>query len=213
MANDVAKFFGGHQLPDRAKLSQALAGFSATKNALMGKALLKLSKQGVWVFGADNEMLENGTRLVANPASLASGYIAWYQSQVEGEVMQPLSHGPVDPNQLKEVNSGSIPPGKKAASGRGWEAQASIDLMTQSDVPLSLCYKSSSVGGMKALLSLAGDIAYDMDEDPNRCFPVVELDTDSYTHKEFGEVFTPIVAIVGWLDAEGKEIKEGNSLL
>lgn len=213
MANDVAKFFGGHQLPDRAKLSDALAGFSAAKNALMGKALLRLTKQGTWVFGADSESIKTGTRLIANPASLSSGYVAWWQSKIEGEVMQPLSLGPVDPSKLTEVNSGSIPPGKKVPSGKGWESQASIDLITQADVPLNLIYKTSSMGGMKTLLTLAGEIAFGMSENPARCYPIVELDTDSYIHKEYGEVFTPMLSIVGWLDAEGKEIKEVNSLL
>lgn len=213
MANDVAKFFSGHQLPDRAKLSDALAGFSAAKNALMGKALLRLTKQGTWVFGADSETLKTGTVLIANPSSLSSGYVAWYQSKIEGEHMQPLSLGPVDQSKLTEVNSGSIPPGKKVASGKGWESQASIDLITQADVPLSLCYKSSSMGGMRALLTLAGEIAYGLSENPTRCFPLVEIDTDSYIHKEFGEVFTPMLSIIGWLDAEGKEVKDSSSLL
>lgn len=213
MANDIQKFFGGHQLPDKAKLSQALAGFSAAKNALMGKALLRLTKQGVWVFGADSEVLKNGTQLIGNPASLSSGYVAWWQSQIEGEVMQPLSMGPVDPTKLSPVNSGSIPPGKKVPSGKGWENQASIDLITKADVPLQLVYKSSSMGGMKTLLTLAGEIAYGMDENPARVYPVIELDADSYIHKEFGQVFTPVLSIVSWLDAAGEPIKDGNSLL
>lgn len=213
MANDLQKFFGGHQLPDRAKLSDALAGFSAAKNALMGKALLRMTKTGSWVFGADSESIKTGTRLIANPASLSSGYVAWWLSKIEGEHMQPLSMGPVDPNKLTEVNSGSIPPGKKVASGKGWESQASIDLITQSDVPLTLIYKTSSMGGMKTLLTLAGEIAFGMSENPARCYPIVEIDVDSYVHKEYGEVFTPMLSIVGWLDAEGKEVKDLNSLL
>lgn len=213
MANDVQKFFSGHQLPDRAKLSEALAGFSAAKNALMGKALLRLTKQGAWVFGADSTGMAKGTRLIANPGSLSSGYVAWYQGKIEGEIMQPLSLGPVDPAKLTKVNSGTIPPGAKKESGKGWENQASIDLITQDETPLSLVYKASSLGGMKALLTLAGEIAYGMSQNPQRCYPIIELDTDSYIHKEYGEVFTPMLTIVGWLDAEGKEAKDLNSLL
>lgn len=213
MANDIQKFFGGHQLPDKAKLSQALAGFSAAKNTLMGKALLRFTKQGVWVFGVDSEVLKNGTVLIGNPASLSSGYVAWWQSQIEGEVMQPLSLGPVDPTKLSPVNSGGIPPGKKQPSGKGWENQASIDLITQADVPLSLIYKSSSMGGMKTLLTLAGEIAFGMDENPARVYPLIELDVDSYVHKEYGQVFTPVLAIVGWLGADGEPVKDANSLL
>ena len=217
MANDVTKFFSGHQLPSREKLAEALSGFAAAKNTLTGKALLKLTKQGIWVFGIDNEVLPSGTHLIANPASLASGYIAWWMGKIEGEIMQPLSMGPVDATKLAPVNSGGVPPGKKEASGRGWESQASVDLMTQDKTPLNLIYKASSLGGMKTLLGLAGDIVVGMQEHPDHVYPVIEVSQDSYQHKEWGKVYTPLLAIVGWLDAEGNpvvdKLKVGKSLL
>lgn len=213
MANDLQKFFGGHNVPSRESLAKSLTNFASTKSTLGGKALLRLDKTtGTWVFGADNEKIKDGTLFIVNPASLSSGYIAWYQGKIEGEVMQPLSMGPVDPTTLSEVNSGSIPPGKKVASGRGWEAQASVDLITKSDVPLSLTFKSSSIGGMKALLNLAGDIAVGLMEDANRVYPVIELGVDSYEHKEFGTVYTPELIIVGWLGDDGEPVKEFKKL-
>lgn len=212
MANDVQKFFAGHQQPKRSDLAAALNSFSANKNALLGKALLKLTKQGTWVAGVDNEVLPAGTVLIVNPSSMSSGYIAWYQSKIEGEVMQPLSMGPVDPAKLGPVNSGKCPPGKSVPSGRGWEPQSSIDAITQTDVPLNLVYKSSSLGGMKVLLDLAGDIVMGFAENPKRAFPLVELGVDSYTHKEYGLVYTPQLSIVGWLDEEGNELTELNKL-
>ena len=209
MANDIAKFFGGHQLPDRKKQVESLAALSAAKNALTGKALLKMDKSsGVWNFGVDNEKLAHGTVLIANPASLQSGYIAWYQAKVEGEVMQSHALGPVDPQKLGPVNSGSVPPGKKLPSGKGWETQVSIDLITRSDIPLSLVYKTSSVGGLKAILTLAGEISFGMNENPARVYPLVEIGVDSYEHKEFGTVYTPVLAIIGWLDEAGNEVKD-----
>lgn len=213
MANDLQKFFSGHQLPDRDALAKSLAGFSAAKNTLMGKALLRLTKAGIWVFGQDSEVLKAGTLLIANPGSLQSGYVAWWMGKIEGEKMQPLSLGPVDATTLAQVNSGGIPPGFKKPSGKGWESQASIDMITQADVPLQLVYKTSSLGGMKALLTLAGEIAYGMSENPQRVYPVIEVDVDSYTHKEYGEVFTPVLAIHSWLGADGEPAKEVNSLL
>lgn len=209
MANDMQKFFGNHNVPSREALTKSLCGFSAAKASLTGKALLRLNKDnGSWVFGADSDSLRENTVLIANPASLSSGYVAWYMGKIEGEHMQPLSAGPVDATTLPEVKSGTIPPGKKAASGRGWEQQASIDLMTQDDTPLSLIYKSSSFGGLKALLGLAGDIAFGMSEDERRVYPMIELATDSYQHKEFGTVYTPVLIITGWLDEKGEVLKD-----
>jgi len=209
MSNDITKFFSGHQqAPARDKLSEALAGFSAGKNALLGKALLRFTKQGTWIFGVDNELLAPGARLVLNPASMSKGYVAWYQSKIEGEVMQPLSLGPVDPSKLPPVNSGSIPPGGKAPSGRGWEDQASIEAVTQSEIPLCMIYKTSSLGGMKVLLDLASTIVMGFAENPKRAYPVVELGADSYQHKEYGQVFTPIIEVVGWLDVNGEPVED-----
>ena len=215
MANDVAKFFGGHQLPDRAKLSEAMKGLNAAKASMGGKALLRFTKVGTWVFGPDSEPLKPGTKLIANPASLSSGFIAWWLAQVEGEVMQPLSMGPVDATKLAEVNSGGINPATKKVSGQGWQPQLSIDLITQADVPLSMTYKVTSRGGMTTLMDLAGTIAYDMSMDEKRCYPVIELSGSSYQHsdKEIGEVQIPILSVVGWLDADGKEVKDLSSLL
>ena len=209
MSNDLQKFFGNHAQPDRAKLAESLAGLSAAKQALSGnQALLRLTKQGVWVFGADSVALKPGTQLIADPASLSSGYVAWYMAKPEAEVMQPTSLGPVDPSKLPEVNSGSIPPGAKKPSGKGWEPQFSIALLTRDKIPLSLLFKTSSVGGSNCLLGLAGEIAMGLAENEARVYPIIEPGVDSYQHKEFGEVFTPTLTVVGWLGADGQEVKD-----
>lgn len=205
---DVAKFFAGHQIPNRENLTKAIAGFASNRNALLGKALLRFSKQGFWCFGIDNEKLENGTQIIVNPASMSSGYVAWWLSKIENEIMQPLSMGPVDVAKLGPVNSGSIPPGKDKPSGKGWESQGSFDAVTRGEVPVTLIYKTSSLGGMKAIMGLAADIAIGLQTDVRRVYPVVELGSDSYNHSEYGEVFTPELNVVGWLDEAGEEVVE-----
>jgi hypothetical protein len=209
MSNDIAKFFGGHQQPDRKKALEAMANYAASKAALSGnQALLRLTKTGQWVFGSDSTKLKDGTVLIADPASQQSGYVAWWLGKPESEVMQPLHMGPVDPSKLPEVNSGSVPPGAKKESGKGWEAQCAISFITQDKIPLALLYKASSLGGKKACLTLAGDIMFGMTENPARCYPVVELQVDSYQHKEYGEVFNPMFVITGWLDEKGEPVND-----
>lgn len=214
MGTDVQKFFGGHQLPSKEKMAEALAGFAASKSALGGKPLLKFTKDsGQWVFGISNEALPHGTRLIVNPASLSSGFIAWWLGQIEGEIMQPLTMGPVDPNKLGPVNSGGIPPGQKKPSGQGWQPQSSVEMITEDKVPLQMVYKTSSIGGLRCLMDLASDIVYGQSENPARVYPVVELQGDSYPHKEFGTVHTPILAVVGWLDEQGKPVSDTAQLM
>jgi hypothetical protein len=202
MSQELAQFFGGHQAPNTEKLIAALAGFASTKQALSGKALLKLTKQGAWVFGADNEALRPGTRLVVNPASLSSGYIAWHKGVPEGEKMQPLSQGPVDATALPEVQ------GKN-----GWQSQASVEMIVQGELPLHLLYKTSSMGGLQALLSLAGEIAFGMSDNPARAYPELSLGVDSYDHTEYGVIYKPVVTVERWLDTNGEEVTEKKRLV
>lgn len=217
MTNDVTKFFGAHSVPANSKdLVSSLASLASAKNTLMGQSLLRLARGGVWVCGQNNEVLDVGTTLVVNPASMQSGYIAWYGGAIEEEVMQNLSLGPVDASTLKkDVKSGTIPPGETEADGNGWETQLAVDLITQDEVPLQLVYKVSSQGGIRAILTLAGDIAKGVSENSDRVYPIVELSTDSYMHKkkQFGEVFTPELIIIGWLDAESKPVSKKASLV
>lgn len=221
MAKDMTTFFDGYKAPDRDAMTKALAGLASEAASLGGKALMRLSKDsGVWVCGMDNTPLKEGEHLVVDPASISAGYIAWYKGAVEGEVMQPIHAGPVDPQRLTEVKSGTTPPGANKPSGRGWEPQVSVDLVSRDEVPLQLVYKTSALGGRKALLALAGAVAVGLQENPKRVYPVIELGTDNYTHKEYGLVYTPLFTVVEWLDAEGGVVPDtaaiagkGNGLL
>lgn len=200
MANEVTKFFEGRVANPGA--TDALRNFSKTPVG-GGRALLRLTKSGQWVFGADNEELELGTEILADPVSMAAGYVAWHKGQIEAEIMQPLHSGPVDPGRLTPVQSKV-----------GWQAQASLQMLLPDDEqPVQLLYKSSSIGGMKLLTGIAGAFALAMHENPARCYAVVALGVDSYIHKEYGETFTPEFEIVRWLDAKGDEIKARRRLV
>jgi hypothetical protein len=36
------------------------------------------------------------------------------------------------------------------------------------------------------------------EKDPNKVVPIVMLDADSYPHKEYGKIHTPVLTIVDW---------------
>lgn len=202
MSNEIAKFFGDAQLPAaREDLVAGLMDFASTKSAIDGVSLLRLTKQdGEWVFGMDNEKWKG--ELIANPVGFRSGYIAWHAGSIEKEVMQPLSLGPIDPSTLPPV-----------VAKKGWEPQVSVDLISRHEVPLRLIYKSSNRGGTRALLGLASAIAVGLRAEPGRVYPLIELGVDSYTHKEYGKIFTPVFTIVGWLDANGKPVETRRKLV
>jgi hypothetical protein len=196
MANDIVKFFGTQQGINQTLIDQ-LKHFAAGKQAMTGKALLKLNKAGVWVFGAANTVVRKGTKLIVNPPSLSSGFVAWHKSKVEAEFMQPIQLGPVPLDKLHAVEAKS-----------GWQAQVSVEMMTMDEIPVQMLYKASSMGGQEVFFDLAGQLVFALSEDPRRAFPVIELSTTSYQHDEYGTVYKPAFSIVGWLGADGSEVTE-----
>lgn len=196
MANDIVKFFGTQQ-PISPGLIDQLKHFAAGKQAMAGKALLKLNKAGVWVFGAGNTVVRKGTVLIVNPPSMSSGFVAWHKAKVEAEFMQPIQLGPVPLEKLHAVESKS-----------GWQAQVSVELMTQDEIPVQLAFKSSSMGGQEAFFDLAGSLVFGLSEDKRRVYPLIELTTSSYQHDEYGTVYKPGFTVVGWLDANGAALTD-----
>lgn len=216
MSYDVTQFFGAKRSAPQGHLEEALAKFASTKSAISGNALLKLAKAtGLWVYGQGNTKVEDADRFVVDPSSFATGYIAWYLGKIEKEVMQPLTDGPVDPNSLdRDILSGTVPPGKREKSGRGWENQVQFELVLRDKVPVKLIYKASSRGGIEGVLDLASEIAFGLYEGQGvRAYPAIRLARSSYEHDEYGTVYTPKFVVEAWLDASGNAIEEKKSLL
>jgi hypothetical protein len=66
----------------------------------------------------------------------------------------------------------------------------------------------TSVGGKKAVQTLAVAIAVQVEKDPSKPVPVVNLKKEHYQHKSYGRIYTPVFEIVDWISMEGEEAKE-----
>jgi len=159
---------------------------------------LKLAKSGNWVFGSDATPVADGTLWAVNPFSAQHGYIAWSDSQSEplGEVMVPVQ---------ADLPTGSALP---QVDGR-WDLQLSINMICvkgpQKDT--NVLYASTSVGGRKALTNLFSDIASVLQSGSDAFVPVVALNVDSYKHKKYGQIFTPILDVRQWNDMDDTEVE------
>jgi len=156
--------------------------------------LLKMDKTGHWVFGADQTEVEDDATWAVNPFSFVHGYIAWGEGDVLGEKMGPVTAP------LPELDA--APAGAK----RGWEAQIGMSLkcMTGEDEGLEVRFSTTSVGGKKAVQSLAVAIATQVEKDPAAPVPVVLLKKDHYQHKQYGKIYTPVLEVVKWIGMDGE---------
>lgn len=178
-------------LPAVQTLSTALRSLETV--APIQSAILKMDKTGHWVFGADQTETEDDARWAVNPFSFVHGFIAWGDGEVLSEKMAPVTQP------LPELDT--PPPGAK----KGWESQVGMALkcISGEDEGLECRYTTTSVGGKRAVQTLAVAIATQVEKDPTKPVPIVKLVKNHYQHKSYGRIYTPVFEVVEWVSMDG----------
>ena len=178
-------------LPAVTSLATALR--AVAPDVASATVILKMDKTGHWVFGADQEEVEDDSLWAVNPFSFLHGFIAWGEGEVLGEKMVPVTQP------LPDVDA--PPPGAK----RGWEPQVGFSLkcISGQDEGMEARYTTTSVGGKRAVQSLAVEIAGQVEKDQTKPVPVVKLAKDHYQHKSYGRVYTPVFDVQKWIGMDG----------
>jgi hypothetical protein len=160
----------------------------------VGVAIIKMDKGGHWVFGAEQTEVEEGSTWAVNPLSFVHGFIAWGDGEVLGEKMVSIAQP------LPELDE--APPGAK----KGWESQVGMSLKCVSgeDKGLEARYTVTSVGGKRAVQTLAVALADQVEKDQTKPVAIVRLKKDSYQHKSYGKIYTPVFEIVEWMSMDGE---------
>jgi hypothetical protein len=187
--------FAAAGLPSVGDLTSALRKVETTAGVTEGGAHLKMDKTGHWVFGADQTEVEPDSVWAVNPFSFTHGHIAWAgdktpaKGTVLGESMGPITEP------LPEV--GEVP----EYCDKGWQVQIGVSLQCVSgeDKGLSVRFNTISHGGKKALTALGLAIAAQVEKDPANPVPLVVLKKESYQHKTYGRIYTPVLEVTKWV--------------
>lgn len=193
MSNVVA-FKGNLPALNITHFQKALA---TTKNAVGveagGKQFLKLAKNSdYWVYGQKDTEVEEGSLWAINPMSLQTGFVAWKQSKPIGKRMGSIFNPPIRKDELEDV-------------GAEWTEAVSFDLVCISgeDTGVEAQYNANSYGGRKAFTFIMDELMKQSAIDATKLVPVVELMSDSYTHKEYGKTYNPVFEIKEWRAMDG----------
>jgi hypothetical protein len=153
-----------------------------------------MDKGGHWVFGAEQTEIEEGSTWAVNPLSFVHGFIAWGDGEVLAEKMVSIA------NPLPELDE--APPTAK----KGWESQVGMSLKCVSgeDKGMEARYTVTSVGGKRAVQTLAVALADQVEKDQSKPVAMVRLKKDSYQHKSYGKIYTPVFEIVEWMSMDGE---------
>ena len=89
---------------------------------------------------------------------------------------------------------------------RGWEMQVGMSLACTDgeDEGMQARYTVTSVGGKRAVQTLAVALAEQVEKDQTKPVPVVRLKKDHYSHKSYGKIFTPVFEVVEWVSMDGE---------
>ena len=185
--------FSKANLPAVSTLTSALRNITADVGPAGGTAIIKMDKGGHWVFGSEQTEVETESTWAVNPFSFVHGFIAWGDGEVLGEKMVSVAQP------LPELDT--APPGAK----KGWESQVgcSLKCVSGEDKGMEARYTVTSVGGKRAVQTLAVALADQVEKDQSKPVAIVRLKKDSYAHKSYGKIYTPVFEIVEWVGMDG----------
>ena len=154
--------------------------------------------KGEFQYGADGEVLPLGTRLVPHMAELRAGYIKWHDGAPIDDAMVRVVDGKPIPEREdlgdNDRNEWELDPNGIAIDP--WQACNTLP-MKGLETGEEYVFTTGSRGGIGAVGKLA--MAYGRQRyKHNGQLPVIEIGSDSYRHKTYGDVPYPTFKIVGW---------------
>lgn len=153
---------------------------------------LKLSKAGEWLFGADDDEVNENSLFAVATDSFVTGWQAWDDGELTGEEIQALEEGAIPRSELPEVDG-------------DWKPLIGFNLLgiEGADEGVQLMYKTTSKGGIKAVNALMKTIVAHAQSGTHNgaLIPVIALSTDHYKHKKYGKIFTPVLKVLEWENA------------
>jgi hypothetical protein len=169
-----------------------------TTTAGGGKPLLRLLRDGIWVFGQENIEVQDGSYWAVNPMQLTHGWVCWIdggpnaKNELAGEIMGPMW----EPRVPRPAPIGATP----------FKEQFGCEMrcLTGDDAGIEIQFKTPSDGGIRAMVKLRDEVQRHL-TNGGAAFPcpVVELTQEHYNHSKWGKIYKPIMNIVGWCDMNG----------
>lgn len=198
-----------------ANLQAGLANVTKSIKTPNSEPYMRMGTDGLWIYGAENIEVEDGSLWAIDPRSLMHGSVMWTDydrdekksNRVVGEIMVSMS-------EPRPSAADLVPYGDEAreAEDRGWRwaDQLSIHLacVTGEDAGKQVLFKTTSVGGTTEIKRLIDEISKQLSNDPSAPVPCVELGNDHYAHKTYGKTYTPVMSIREWAPLDATEFSE-----
>lgn len=177
------------------------AGIGASRAATPragGMNILRLLKEGTWVYGPEAIEVEEGSTWCLNTYATEHGYVCWSRYEERGKKDEILGEKMASIGEDKPLRPQPI-------QGFEWTDQRNFVLkcLDGEDAGAQVIYKVTSIGGLNEADKLLASIEKQMNAEEVYVCPVVTLEVDFYQHPKYGRTFTPVVKLVDWADING----------
>lgn len=198
-------------LPSGQDLGQALTQFSNSAEMLAapGEPILKLSREGVWMYGQEQIEVEDDSQWAVNTYAIQHGLVCWGDGSLLGEKNVSFT-APLPP--IEEMPQHTYKDKKGREHDAEWTIQYCLQLKCVSgeDEGVQVIYKTNSVGGKRAVQKLIEYLSGAISEEPTYTIPIVELEMDHYNHKQYGKTYTPEFNIVDMVSPDQITYDDGD---
>ena len=208
MTREMTEQKTGGALAGIASLKKGLQNVQQTMPSVGTEPFLRMGTDGIWVYGAENIEVEEGSLWAVNVMSLKHGFSAWTdykrkdkddtrKNKKVGDVMVPSSQ-PIPPR------SGLPEALDEDGDDCEWKEQYSVMLqcVTGGDKGEQVLYNTTSLGGTRAINDLISAVMAQLDADESKPVPVIALETDHYQHSNWGRTYVPLLIIKQWVPME-----------
>jgi len=185
-------------------LSRFRSGISASRQAtprIGGMHILRLLKDGAWVYGPEAIEVEQGSNWIVNTLSAEHGYVCWskYGGNRKDEILGEKMCSVVEPK----------PDRPQPIQGYEWSDQRTFILkcLDGEDAGTQVIYKIASIGGLNEVDELLATIEKQLAVEGQFICPVVTMETDFYIHTKWGKTYTPVFKVMDWADINGVSSK------
>jgi hypothetical protein len=150
---------------------------------------LKMTKQGEWVYGADDIEVSDDSAFVIDPSSYSQGYVAWSK---DGDLIDEKMAAAGQPPVLLSALDNSV----------DWKVQVGFALkgIEGAEDGVQILFKTSSQGGKEVISALLAQIIAKARTGATAFCPVVLLDNSWYKHKQYGKIYKPVLTVDEWVE-------------
>ena len=188
----------GGALTSLVALQTALANVNTA--AIIGRTglpmmLFKREGSGTWGFGQKRTIPEEGSRWAVNPLTFKYGYICFGDNnKVADERLVPVTQPKPVITELPDT-------------GFDWQEEWAVNMkcLSGADAGAEVIFKANTDGGIKAIVIML-DLVRDRlngGQYDGKIVPIVLLEKDSYLHKQYGKIWTPVLNTVDWMSLDG----------